>query len=355
MYFGEVGARVEVEVDVGTCARRALVRDTAGRVPSPQPAQERERHRRRRRRPPRAPRTVASRRRSVRGRASPMSGVDAHAQRASRRAATSPTWPPATSRSAVERASAGSTTRPRAVAARRPRRTPAAPRRPGDSSTALLVPGTRATTLRAGCRRASSSRAGVRGDDADRRPAYGRRSTSCPCGPRAGAVHAFVQPGRRVARVERRYQLGRRGRRVLGPERAQHAAKRGRGAQPEYQRVRATLRPLGPRQEPHGGLGHRVRRGIGGGVGAARPCRTRSRPRGIPAIARSCWRTCLATLRRHARQRRRHEQQVAFVDARARTRRPGERAMRQAERSPPARRSTRVSTGRVSAKCTNGR
>ena len=125
----------------------------------------------------------------------------------------------------------------------------------------------------------ASRRAGVARRRCGCPPACARRSTSCPCGRAPARSRRCSSPAGGSARSSALDQLGRRGRRPLGPEQAAARGAAGRGAQLEYQRRRATVRPLCARPEPDGGLGHRERRGIGRACRRGRPCRTPSRPR----------------------------------------------------------------------------
>ena len=199
-----------------------------------------------------------------------------------------------------------------------PARSRARSRRPGDSNTALRVPGSARDHARA-ARSPSASR---------RRP--GRRATMrTPTGVRTpGRHHVHARARRRgpgagpagQARraIQRLDQLGRR-RAASRSGQTRPSSRLQRRAAPsrEYQRGAGDLRPLGARPQPDGRLGHRERRGIGGGVGAPdlaehrRDLARTGYARG-PASA-SCAR---ALVRRSARQRGRHEEQVALVDAR---------------------------------------
>ena len=163
---------------------------------------------------------------------------------------------------------------------------------------------------------------------------------------RAGAVQALVQPGSRTASSSAATSSAS----CAASRRARAAAAAslsGRGAQPEYQRRRAISRPLGARAQADDRLGHRVRRRIGAGVGAADLAEHRL------DLAELAHGVVLPVelerrlLGRHAGQRGRHVEQIALVDARQelaaqarddRQRRDQrQRRRRQRERRPPER------------------
>ena len=228
-----------------------------------------------------------------------------------RRASRSPIWPPVSSRSAVAATAAGSTPIRAAAAGSATKPRPGSP--PSDSNTALRVPGTVSTRLRTAVPSASSrctSGANTRMPTGVRTPV-----AIMSIRPRAGAVQALVQPGSRVARSRPATSSA-----VVGVVSSGHtrpsALRTGPGAQLEYQRSRLYFGHSIARQQPDRGLGHRVRRRIGRGVGAA------DLAEHAGDLGELADRAVLAAqhrdrlVGRHAGQRGRHVQQVALVDPR---------------------------------------